>query len=225
VRETRPRGPRRPDGDASELPVELVRAVERAGYYPAVVADVVRVALAGEAALEHFVHPETTFDEGDEVRRHVTVLVLTPTRLIVAHADDHTEGGDPRDARTTPPGHPEAVPAAAVGRTYAMASTEAVPLDRVSAVVVTHVVDRPERYRPGGLPREVTLGVAWGIASRVDLEPAGCADPECEADHGYTGSVTGDDLSLRVSADAEGHDAVAEALRFARALSAATTAR
>ncbi|MFC5379751.1 DUF5998 family protein [Aquipuribacter nitratireducens] len=221
MRETRPRGPRRHDGTGPELPAALVRAVERAGYYPAVVADVVRVALAGEEALEHFVHPETTFDEGDEVRRHVTVLVLTPTRLIVAHADDHTEG----DGRTTPPGHPEQVPAAATGRTYAMASTEAVPLDRVTAVVVTHVVDRPERYRPGGLPREVTLGVAWGIASRVDLEPAACADPECEADHGYTGSVTGDDLSLRVSADAEGHDAVEEALRFARALSAATSGR
>ncbi|WP_336923957.1 DUF5998 family protein [Aquipuribacter sp. SD81] len=221
MRDTRHRGPRRPDGPADGLPADLVRDVERAGYYPAVVADVVRVALAGEEALEHFVHPETTFDEGDQVRRHVTVLVLTPTRLIVAHADDHSE----RDDRATPPGHPETVRAVDAGATYAMASTEAVPIDRVTGVVVTHVVDRPERYRPGGLPREVTLGVAWGIASRVDLEPAGCADPECDADHGYTGSVTGDDLSLRVSADAEGHDAVDGALRFARALSAATSGR
>ena len=147
--------------------------------------------MAGEEAVDHFVHPETTFDEGDEVRRHVTVLVLTPTRLIVAHADDHSEG----DGHTGGAAHPGAPARAAdAGRTYAAASTEAVPLDRVTAVVLTHVVDRPERYRPGGLPREVTLGVAWGIASRVDLEPAGCSDPECDADHGYTGSVTGDDL-------------------------------
>lgn len=217
MRETRP-GARR--ADDTDLPTPLLRAIERAGYYPTVVADVVRVAVAGEETVEHFVHPETTFDEGDQVRRHVTVLVLTPTRLIVAHADDHSEGDGHAVADPTHPGSARAVDA---GRTYAAASTEAVPLDRVTAVVLTHVVDRPERYRPGGLPREVTLGVAWGIASRVDLEPAGCADPECDADHGYTGSVTGDDLTLRVSAEAEGHDAVDEALRFARALSAATS--
>jgi hypothetical protein len=219
VRETR--GARR--AHDAELPADLLRDIERAGYYPAVVADVVRTAVAGEESVEHFVHPETTFDEGDQVRRHVTVLVITPTRLIIAHADDHSEGDGHLPGG---PAHPD-LPARAVdaGRTYAAASTEAVPLDRVTAVVLTHVVDRPERYRSGGLPREVTLGVAWGIASRVDLEPAGCADPECEADHGYTGSVTGDDLSLRVSAEAEGHDAVDGALRFARALSAATSLR
>ena len=212
------RGGTRSARDA-DLPADLVRAIERAGYYPAVVADVVRTAVAGEEAVDHFVHPETTFDEGDQVRRHVTVLVLTPTRLLIAHADDHSES----DGHVGGAAHPDTPRAVDAGRTYAAASTEAVPLDRVTAVVLTHVVDRPERYRPGGLPREVTLGVAWGIASRVDLEPAGCADPECEADHGYTGSVTGDDLSLRVSAEAEGHAAVEEALRFARALSAATS--
>ncbi len=217
MRETRP-GARSARDD--QLPPQLVRDIERAGYYPAVVADVVLTALAGEEAVEHFVFPETTFDEGDQVRRHVTVLVITPTRLLVAHADDHS------DADGHLPGvasHADTTRAVDVGRTYAAASTEAVPLDRVTAVVLTHVVDRPERYRPGGTPREVTLGVAWGIASRVDLEPAGCADAECDADHGYTGSVTGDDLSLRVSAEAEGHAAVDEAVRFARALSAATS--
>ena len=79
-----------------------------------------------------------------------------------AHADDHSEGDGHVPGG---PAHPELPPRAAdAGRTYAAASTEAVPLDRVTAVVLTHVVDRPERYRPGGLPREVTLGVAWGIA-------------------------------------------------------------
>ena len=34
--------------------------------------------------------------------------------------------------------------------------------------------------------------------------PATCADPDCEADHGYEGSVASDDISLRISADAEG---------------------
>ena len=35
---------------------------------------------------------------------------------------------------------------------------------------------------------------------RIDLEQAGCADPDCEADHGYTGSMAGDDLTVRMSA-------------------------
>ena len=79
-----------------------------ARYYPELVVDVLDVALADEEVVAHLVHPETTFDAA-EVRRHVTVLVLTPTRLIVAHVDDH-----PADSE-----HPSA---------SASATTEAVPL-------------------------------------------------------------------------------------------------
>jgi hypothetical protein len=70
----------------------------------------------------------------------------------------------------------------------------------------------------------VVLTVGWGAVSRLDLEPATCGDPECDADHGYTGASTADDLSVRISAEGDGEDAVAQALEFARALSAATTA-
>ena len=59
---------------------------------------------------------------------------------------------------------------------------------------------------------------------RVDLEPATCGDPSCDADHGLTGSLTPDDVVVRVSSQAEGAQAVADALEFARALSAATAA-
>ena len=50
--------------------------------------------------------------------------------------------------------------------------------------------------------------------------PASCADPDCDADHGYEGSVASDDISLRISADAEGEAALRQALDFARELSA-----
>ena len=73
--------------------------------------------------------------------------------------------------------------------------------------------------------REVVLTIGWGAVSRIDLEPAGCSDPECEADHGYTGTASNDDLSLRVSEAADGADVVAQALNFAAALSEATAAR
>ena len=66
------------------------------------------------------------------------------------------------------------------------------------------------------------LTIGWGAVNRVDLEPAGCADPQCEADHGYTGVLSGDDFSLRVSAAADGADAVSSLLGFAEALSALT---
>ena len=66
----------------------LRSAIERAGYYPELVADAVDAAVAGEQVEAFVVHQETTFDS-DEVRRHITVLVLTPGRLVLGHADDH----------------------------------------------------------------------------------------------------------------------------------------
>jgi Family of unknown function (DUF5998) len=187
---------------ALELPAAVRADIERAGYYPSLVCDVLDVAVAGEEVRRHLVQLETTFDR-DEIRRHVTVLVLTPTRLVVAHADDH----EPDTLSPEP---------------YASASTEAVPLHAVRSVVLSHAVTRPEQHRPGATARELTLAIGWGAQSRVDLEAAGCADPDCEADHGYTGSVTADDITVRLSSDAEGAEAVGAAVAFARSLSAAT---
>lgn len=183
------------------LPGDLRTEVERAGYYPSLVLDALEVAISGEEVRAWLVHPETTFDR--EIRRHVTVFALTPTRLVVAHADDH----DPDEFSPEP---------------YASASTEAVPLERVQSVVVTHAVTRPERHRSGATPRELSLTIGWGSLTRIDLEPAGCGDPECEADHGYTGTMAADDITVRVSADAEGESSVGQAVSFARSLSAAT---
>ena len=182
------------------LPEDLTRAIERAGYYPALVCDVVQAALGAEEVVSHLVHQETTFDQ-DSVRRHITVLALTATRLVVAHADDHT------DER---PDHADT----------ATATTECVPLGAVRGVMLTHVVADPQGYRPGSLGREITLTLGWGAVNRVDLLPATCGDPDCDADHGYEGSISSDDISLRISADAEGDAALRQALGFARELSA-----
>jgi hypothetical protein len=207
-----------PDADTRrELPADLRADLERAGYYPDLVADVLDVALADEPVVAHLVHAETTFDS-DAVRRHVTAMVLTATRLVVAHADDHgpdeaEEDGTPVVATPRPGRLPESI---------ATAATEAVPLRAVRSVVVNHVVTRPERYRRGAGSRDLTLTIGWGAVSRLDLEPASCGDPQCEADHGYTGTASADDISLRVSADADGDRAVRRALAFVRALSAAT---
>ncbi len=180
----------------------LSQDLERAGYYPQIISDVLQISLAGEPVVSHLVHAETIFDRA-EVRRHVTALVLTPTRLIVGHVDD------------VPSEHPEMSPAAA-------ATTEAVSLDQIKAVGLTHGIADPAKYRPGRSASEITLAISWGAVSRVDLEPAVCHDPQCDADHGYTGSIMPDDLVVRISAAAEGQHAVTAAISFATALSEAT---
>jgi len=181
---------------------DLRTAIERAGYYPQLVNETLDTAVAGEQIRSWLVHHEATFDR-DELRRHVTVLVLTGTRLVVAHTDDH-----PADATCPVP--------------YATTSTDAVPVARISSVVVSRTLADPAGRRPGATPRDAVLTFGWGAVSRLDLEPAGCADPECDADHGYTGTATADDLSVRVSAEGDGPDAVLQALAFAAAVSAAT---
>jgi hypothetical protein len=179
---------------------DLRRAIDRTGYYPEVVADGVRSALAGEPVVSFFVHHEPTFDH-DEVRRHLSVVVLTPSRLILAHTDEH-----PGDDLLPEP--------------YTSTSTEAVRLSAVKSVVVTRMVANPSSGPAAAAEAVMTIG--WGGVSRVDLEPAGCSDPQCDADHGYTGVLSSDDFSLRVSAAADGTDAVASLLAFAEALSART---
>ncbi|MFZ9986273.1 MAG: DUF5998 family protein, partial [Candidatus Nanopelagicales bacterium] len=83
----------------------------------------------------------------------------------------------------------------------------------------------PARHRSGGPVHEVVLTIGWGAVARIDLEPAGCGDSECDADHGYTGTASNDDLSLRVSEAADGAEVVSQTLAFAASLSEATAAR
>lgn len=197
-----------------QLPSSMTADIERAGYYPALVVDVIRAALGADRVVSHLVHQETTFDQ-DSVRRHITVLALTLSRLVIAHADDSS--GDPA---------PDSVPTEAVApqsaaTATATATTESVPLHAVKGVMLTHVVPEPAAYVPGSLGRELTLTLAWGAVSRLDLVPATCGDPDCEADHGYEGTATSDDIGLRISAAADGEAALTQALSFAQAVSAA----
>ncbi len=179
--------------------------IAASGYYPELVADAMATALAAEEPLSHVIQHEATFDR-DELRRHISLLLLTRTRLIVLHIDDF------------PPDETCPVP-------YASASSEAVRLGDIRSVVVNRVVGNPARYTPGGEVREVMLTIGWGAVSRLDLEPATCGDPDCTADHGFTGQAANDDFSLRVSQAGDGAAAVAQTLEFAAALSRAVHGR
>lgn len=180
----------------------LGEALERAGFYPELVADTLDEVLDGRTVSTHLVHVDTHFDY-DEIHRHITVLALAEDVLAALHLDDHAldEGGH---------------------HMMAQVSTEVVPLRRIDAVVATTVHPRPEQYRRGDPVAEVTLAVTWAGGQRIDLAPAACADPQCDADHGYTGTSSREDLVLRVAAEAEGQSAVDAALSFARALRRAT---
>ena len=183
---------------------ELGAAIEQTGYYPAVVREGVLAAIAGEHVVSFLVHHEPTIDR-DEVRRHITVVVLTPTRLILCHTDEHA----PDDLLPQP---------------YTSTSTEAIKLDQVRSVVVNRMVANPAEVTstPVPAPSEAVLTIGWGGINRIDLEPAGCSDPNCEADHGYTGVLASDDFSLRLSSAADGQAAVDRLLAFAETLSAST---
>jgi hypothetical protein len=174
--------------------------ISRSGYYPEIVADGLRDALAGEPVASYVLHHEPTFDR-DEIRRHMTVVALTPSRLIVVHTDEHP--GD--DLLPTP---------------YTSTSSEAVSLNQIKSVVVTRMVTSKSKRL-----EEALLTVGWGAVTRLEMEPARCGDPECEADHGYSGNLAGDDFSLRLAAAADGGAAVERLIAFARALSAATAGR
>src|SRR5580704_3316002 len=184
---------------------DLRAAIERSGYYPGLVTDAVGTALGAEPVTAFFVHHDAIFDPGMEVRRHMTVLALTPTRLVYSHTDEHP----PDDADSRP---------------QAETSTEAVRFSQISSVAITRVVPDPASYVPGvTMPTEVVLTIGWNVLSHVELEPAHCGDESCEADHGYTGTITADDLALRVSEAADGEDAVRQVLAFGQALSEATS--
>lgn len=180
---------------------DLRAEIDACGYFPDLVEDAVALALGEEELVDFVVHHEPTFNR-DEIHRHVTILVLTPTRLIVGHTDDH-----PADPHTQVAGN------------YAATSTESVSLSKINTVVVTRVVTNPEEFQGDSeAVQETWLSVGWGAVRRVDLEPATCGDPECEADHGFTGSLVGDDLTVRMSSAADGAERVRGLVRFATTL-------
>src|SRR5579863_5706197 len=105
----------------------LRAAIDRSGYYPDLVTDAVSSALGPEPIVSYVVVHDAMFDPGMEVRRHITVLVLTPSRLIYSHTDEH------------PAEEPD-------GRPQAETSTEAISFSRISSVVLTRVVPDPASY-------------------------------------------------------------------------------
>ena len=184
--------------------VQLKQDITNAGFYPQLVIDVVEDALDGAQPTSHLVQLETHFDQ-TEIHRHVTVLALAGEIVQITHVDDQALDEDGEHV-------------------VAHVSTETVPVRNLTSVTLSFVYRNPKNYIGGSPAAEVTLQMSWTGGQRVDLQPAGCADPACEADHGYTGVAPREDVVLRISAEADGPQAVEDAKQFARALRRANTA-
>lgn len=164
----------------NSLPPQLLAEIAECGFYPSLVAETVALGLGQRELLDFLVQHEATF-AGHELHRHMTVLVRTARQLLICHIDEG-EGA----------------------QTEAVATAEVVALRAVDSVVVTRALQDPENR--SGLS-EAWLTIVWGAARRVDLGPAACEDPACEADHGYTGVIQPDDITVRMSPQADGDNA------------------
>ena len=183
------------------LPASLTDEIRDCGYFPELIAGALAQAVGDEVIEHHLVHHEATFNH-EEIQRHLTVLAVTPTRLVVGHTDENEAPGEPGQALTT---------------------TESVALSGITAVSLSQVVSHPQHY---GSRRakvvETWLTIGWGSLRRIDLEPASCGDPTCEADHGLTGMLSADDLTVRISAAADGESKVRDLIAFGTVLQLTT---
>ena len=182
---------------AVPVPDALRDALLRAGYFPQTALACLERSLRGAGVRAHLVRPETTFD-GAEVRRHLTVLALTDRHLVISHIDD--EGADE------------------LNPSQVVVTTERVRLSRIVSVGLSQVFDT-DGDTAQAREAEATLGITWGGSRRLEIERGWCEDPECQADHGWTGTVAPSDIALRISALADGADALDEALAFHAVLS------
>lgn len=183
------------NGGMPTIPQSLAHDLQAAGYYPQLAAEMLSESLFGEPVVSHLVHLDTHVDL-DSIHRHITAFVLTPTRLLLTHVDDE--------------------PQAVLGRMpRGVTATEDIPLARMRTMLISRTYDNPADYQPGDRPVEVALTLGWEAMRRLDVVPETCGDPECEGDHGYSGSVYPEDVTLRISAQAEGQPAVDQAVEFA----------
>lgn len=193
------------------MTLSMREAIERGGFYPALVHHTVTEALDGREASHQIVHVDTHFDM-EEVHRHITVLALADDVVVVAHLDDHDLEADDGGY-----GRPDAGSGSG-GDTVARISTEVVPVSRIRSLILSEVHRQPDRFSPERGLAEVTLNMNWTGGARFETVPAECANPDCMADHGDNGTWVPEDIVLRIAATAEGDTAVEEARGFVRAL-------
>lgn len=188
----------------SKLPDDLVRWINDCGFFPQLVVDAVRQSLGDEDVMDFVVqHEAVVGTEG--ILRHLTVLTLTSTRLLVVHTDEQSD--DP-------------------GQNMAVTSTESVPLDMIGVVSLSRAVTNPEKYGSRSCATtEIVMTLGWNAVRHIEIVPAHCADPDCEAEHGFDGELVNEDITIRMSPTADDDASVARLVGFATRLQRDVPAR
>lgn len=167
--------------------------IDQRGFFPELIYAEVCQVLNGEPIIDFLLHNEATFAH-EQIGRHMTVLVLTQTRFLCCHIDEQNENPNQLGAVIT---------------------TDVLPVSELGAVTVTKVMGFKSNTTT---IKEAWLTLGWRNVRRIDLEPASCADPNCDADHGYTGISDSEDMVIRISDAADGANEVANLVRFASQL-------
>ncbi|MGO1591781.1 MAG: DUF5998 family protein [Ancrocorticia sp.] len=120
----------------------------------------------------YFIRPETVFDQ-DSVYNSVGIFVLTTERLIILVSDVSYEFSPEGEFITT---------------------TQVVDLDEIKdfQVIRRRVADGQE----AGALTSVMMRLRWGATWQHDIRPATCDNPQCTADHGFMGVMSGDDAEV-----------------------------
>ncbi|AOZ72680.1 hypothetical protein BK816_04730 [Boudabousia tangfeifanii] len=164
-----------------ELPDSLIQDINRAGVHPKQLMHSLQRALGTQTLRGWLVQVMTDLDSM-EIFRHVTVAAFSDTHFFRAHVDEE-------DAE-------------------AMISVEVVSLPRIHTYLVADAYDT--KLPDSEQLSELSLRLNWGSIRRFGLDPNQCSDPSCDADHGYQGVSTPDDLLLIAKRNVDGPEEIAK---------------
>lgn len=160
--------------------------IEELGFYPDLVARALERALGGITPLACIVQVEATFDH-ESMFNHLSALALTQTTLVQLHVDEQADG-------------------------TAMIASAIHPIRTIRGVSFMEVVGAPASAETS--TQEMTIAINLGAVRRSDIDPLHCDDPMCDAEHGFQMLTLPDDINMRISAAADGVEALQRAEKF-----------
>ena len=172
--------------------------VRKTGFHVDLIERAVRSLNGGELPEYDLVNLETSFDD-DSVFRHMDYIGLGEDKLVGLHLDEMASG------------------IRWVG--------QVVLFRDLGPIEVAQVSIDPEG--PGGADDGLTNGLvvnlSFGSHATLDLEQTLCDDPDCTYDHGYSGFLKREGLSMRFEDEPsqENRSSSDEALDFVRRITAA----
>lgn len=176
--------------------MKLSQVIEKNQFYPELVNSTVDDLLNGRSP-EAFLLDLTTSFEHDGLVRQQLILAIVKSNLYVCYTEELP------------------VVAGSENPSTLRISTEVVPISAVGPFQV----QRYYQSEADGIPKlsEIVIGIGWTGNRAIDLGPAGCDDPDCENEHGFTGQIRSSDYTAKYSVAVDGDYWIEHAERFAAA--------